>query len=398
MRVVFDYIIVGGGIVGLATAMALQERVPGCSILQLEKENHVAAHQTGHNSGVIHAGVYYQPGSLKAKLCKEGAQATKDFCAANGIPVENCGKLIVATNEAEMERMVALEKRAIENGIDFDRVSQGEMRELEPAVTGLGALRVKETAIVDYKAVCRAMAQQIRDRGGELKLGVEVTAITEATDHVTVTAGGESYVGSKLITCAGLQSDRIVRMAGLETDFRIVPFRGEYFTLPASKSQIVSHLIYPVPDPDLPFLGIHLTRMIDGSMTVGPNAVLGFSREGYEKGSVKLSDIGSMITFPGFWKMARENLSSGIIEFRNSIFRRHYLEQCRKYCPELTLADLGKPGAGIRAQAVMDDGSLVQDFLFKQSARTLHVCNAPSPAATSAIPIGRMIVDRVLAE
>jgi L-2-hydroxyglutarate oxidase len=242
------------------------------------------------------------------------------------------------------------------------------------------------------------MAQQIRDRGGELKLGVEVTAITEATDHVTVTAGGESYVGSKLITCAGLQSDRIVRMAGLETDFRIVPFRGEYFTLPASKSQIVSHLIYPVPDPDLPFLGIHLTRMIDGSMTVGPNAVLGFSREGYEKGSVKLSDIGSMITFPGFWKMARENLSSGIIEFRNSIFRRHYLEQCRKYCPELTLADLGKPGAGIRAQAVMDDGSLVQDFLFKQSARTLHVCNAPSPAATSAIPIGRMIVDRVLAE
>lgn len=394
----FDFIIVGGGIVGLATAMELQESVPGASILLLEKEKGVAAHQTGHNSGVIHAGVYYQPGSLKARLCKEGAQATKRFCSENGIHVENCGKLIVATSDAEMVRMGPLEKRATENGIDFVRLTQDELQKAEPAVTGLGALRVSETSIVDYKAVCRAMAEKVRKNGGELKLGVEVTAIRETAGDVSVTAGGTTYVGGKLISCAGLQSDRIVRIAGLETDFRIIPFRGEYFTLPPSKSQIVSNLIYPVPDPDLPFLGIHLTRMIDGSMTVGPNAVLGFSREGYPKGSVRVPDVASMLAFPGFWKMARKNLASGIIEMRNSIFRRHYLEQCRKYCPELTLSDLGQPGAGIRAQAVMDDGTLVQDFLFKQSARTLHVCNAPSPAATSAIPIGRMIVDRLLTQ
>jgi L-2-hydroxyglutarate oxidase len=396
--VTYDYIIIGGGIVGLATAMELQAREAGASILLLEKEQEFAAHQTGHNSGVIHAGVYYQPGSLKAKLCKEGAQATKQFCTENNIPFDNCGKLIVATNDAEMERMAALEKRAITNGIDFVRLSQAELRQVEPAVSGVGALQVRETAIVDYRAVCRAMAQKVRQSGGELKLGVEVSRIVETDASVSVTAAGATHVGKKLVACAGLQSDRIVAMAGLEADFRIVPFRGEYFTLPAEKARIVRHLIYPVPDPDLPFLGIHLTRMIDGSITVGPNAVLGFSREGYRKGSVRLADIASMVTFGGFWKMARKNLRSGIVEMRNSIFRRRYLEQCRKYCPELTLADLGKPGAGIRAQAVMNEGTLVQDFLFKQSPRTLHVCNAPSPAATSAIPIGRMIVDRVLAE
>lgn len=392
----YDHIIIGGGIIGLATAMALQDREPGATILLVEKEQSFAAHQTGHNSGVIHAGIYYQPGSLKAKLCKEGARATKEFCTANGIPFDNCGKLLVATNPVEMQRMAALEARAVENGIEFTRLDQAELKRAEPAVAGLGALRVAETAIVDYKAICRAMAKKVQQQGGELKLGVEVTEISESAGSVSVVAGGNGYIAKKLITCAGLQSDRIVRMAGLKADFTIIPFRGEYFTLPASKAQIVSHLIYPIPDPDLPFLGIHLTRMIDGSITVGPNAVLGFSREGYPKGSIKMSDVASMATFPGFWKMAAANLRSGIVEMRNSVFRRHYLEQCRKYCPKLTIDDLGEPGAGIRAQAVMNDGTLVHDFLFKQSGRTLHVCNAPSPAATSAIPIGRMIVDRLL--
>lgn len=392
----YDYIIIGGGIVGLATAMALQERDKGASILLLEKEPSFAAHQTGHNSGVIHAGIYYQPGSLKARLCREGARATKDFCTAHGIPFETCGKLLVATDEGEMQRMATLEKRAIENGIDFTRLDRAELRAAEPAVAGLGALRVTETGIVDYKAVCRAMAETVRRNGGELKLGAEVTSITESANDVSVVVGGRAYVAGKLVACAGLQSDRIVRMAGLDADFRIVPFRGEYFTLPASKAQTIRHLIYPIPDPDLPFLGIHLTRMIDGSITVGPNAVLGFSREGYPKGSVDLSDVASMAAFPGFWKMAAANWRSGIVEMRNSVFRRHYLEQCRKYCPELTIDDLGNPGAGIRAQAVMRDGALVHDFLFRQSGRMLHVCNAPSPAATSAIPIGRMIADRVL--
>ena len=232
----YDHIVIGGGIVGLATVMELQGRHAGASILLLDKEDAFATHQTGHNSGVIHAGVYYQPGSLKAKLCKEGAQATKRFCTENGSPFENCGKLIVATNAAEMERMDALEKRATENGIDFTRVSQEELRQAEPAVTGLGALRVTETAIVDYKAVSRSMASRIRDGGGDLRLGAEVSEITETKDEVCVTAGGVTYFGQQLIACAGLQSDRIVRMAGLDADFRIVPFRGEYFTLPMSKA------------------------------------------------------------------------------------------------------------------------------------------------------------------
>ncbi|TWG53809.1 L-2-hydroxyglutarate oxidase [Aminobacter sp. J44] len=392
---VHDFIIIGGGIVGLATAIALQEHAPGAKLLLLEKEQDFARHQTGHNSGVIHAGIYYPPGSLKAKLCREGAEATKEFCRENGIRFETCGKLLVATSEAEMARMEALAERAVQNGIDFARLDEAELRKAEPAVAGLGALHVKATGIVDYREVCRAMAQKVRQRGGEIRLGVEVTAIAETPADVTVTAGGERHVASQLIACAGLQSDRMVRMAGLECDFRIVPFRGEYFTLPPSKANIVRHLIYPIPDPNLPFLGIHLTRMIDGSITVGPNAVLGFAREGYPKGSLSLKDVADMASFPGFWKMARKNLGSGIIEMRNSLFRRHYLEECRKYCPELTLADLGKPGAGIRAQAVMADGSLVHDFLFREGPRSLFVCNAPSPAATSSIPISRMIVERL---
>ncbi|MCZ4094499.1 L-2-hydroxyglutarate oxidase [Sinorhizobium psoraleae] len=392
----YDYCIIGGGIVGLAVAMALQERSPGVSIVLLEKERELARHQTGHNSGVIHAGIYYAPGSLKAKLCREGAEATKQFCTENGIPFETCGKLLVATNEAEMQRMDALEERARQNRIEYTRLSRPQLRSDEPNIAGLGALLVHATGIVDYSAVCRAMAGRIEARSGEIRCGVEVTAILEQDQSVRIESASHRIEARKLIVCAGLQSDRIALMAGLRIDHRIVPFRGEYYLLPASKAGVTQRLIYPIPDPDLPFLGIHLTRTIDGGMTVGPNAVLGFAREGYPKGSFALADVWTMAAFPGFWKMAARNWRSAISEFANSASRSRYLKECRKYCPSLTLDDLTALQVGIRAQAVMADGSLVHDFLFKQTERMLHVCNAPSPAATSAIPIGRMIVDRLL--
>tara|TARA_A100001391_G_scaffold37386_4_gene20563 strand:+ start:9532 stop:10758 length:1227 start_codon:yes stop_codon:yes gene_type:complete len=392
----YQHAIIGGGIVGLATALELAQRDAGAKIIVLEKEDGVALHQTGHNSGVIHAGIYYKPGSLKAQLCRAGAEATKAFCKENGIPFETCGKLLVATNPLEAERMVALEIRARDNDIAFETISQTRLRQIEPNVAGVGALLVHATGIVDYRQICEAMAEKLLALGGEVRFNAKVSAISETGSAVTIkTEDGQLVTAGKLVGCAGLQSDRIARLAGMDVKHRIVPFRGEYYTLPREKSQIVKHLIYPIPDPDLPFLGIHLTRMIDGRVTVGPNAVLGFSREGYRKGSADLSDVASLMSHPGFWKMARKNLKSGITEFRNSVLKRHYLEACRKYCPSLTLDDLGQPGAGIRAQAILDDGTLVQDFLFLQSERMLHVCNAPSPAATSAMPIARMIVDRL---
>ena len=394
----YQYCVIGGGIVGLATALELRSRDASARIVLLEKEDGFGQHQTGHNSGVIHAGIYYQPGSLKARLCRAGAEATKTFCEVNRIPFEVCGKLLIATNALEMERMQALEERARQNDISFGTISAARLREIEPMVSGEGALLIHATGIVDYKQICLAMAQRLEEAGVRLLRRTRATAIAEDGASVTIRADtGETIRAEKLVACAGLQSDRIARLAGLNATHQIVPFRGEYYTLPPAKSAIVKHLIYPIPDPDLPFLGIHLTRMIDGRITVGPNAVLGFAREGYPKGSVQLGDVTSMLGFAGFWKMARKNLKSGIAEFRNSISRAGYLEQCRKYCPSLTLADLGAPGAGIRAQAILADGTLVHDFLFLESPRMLHVCNAPSPAATSAMPIAAMIVDKLQA-
>ncbi|MER8752949.1 L-2-hydroxyglutarate oxidase [Mesorhizobium sp. M1050] len=392
----YDYCVVGGGIVGLATATALAQREPSARIVLLEKEKELAAHQTGHNSGVIHAGVYYQPGSLKAKLCREGAEATKAFCKVKGIAFETCGKLLVATNNRELQRMEALEERARLNDIAFERLGGHALKAAEPNILGLEALRVPATGIVDYRLICAAMAADLQERGIEIRLNKAVTLVKEENRHVTVLAGRDKLRARRLVACAGLQSDRIARVAGLDIQHRIVPFRGEYFVLPESRSAIVKHLIYPIPDPDLPFLGIHLTRMIDGRVTVGPNAVLGFAREGYEKASFSLGDLTSMAAFPGFWRVIGRNWRSGLREFSNSFSRARYLEECRKYCPELTVADLRTPAAGIRAQAVLRDGTLVHDFLFVESERMLHVCNAPSPAATSAIPIGAMIVDRLL--
>ncbi|MCV9918100.1 L-2-hydroxyglutarate oxidase [Pseudomonas sp. BT-42-2] len=392
----YDYLIIGGGIVGLATAMALLEQRPGASLLILEKESSLGRHQTGHNSGVIHAGIYYAPGSLKAELCKRGAQATKDFCTEHGIAFDVCGKLLVASNELEMQRMQALYERSQQNGLKVERLDGAELKQREPNIAGLGALFVDATGIVDYKQVCYAMAKVIEQAGGEVRLSTSVQAIAEHGDYVEVSSAEHSWRARQLVACAGLQSDRLARLAGVKIDHQIIPFRGEYYRLPASKNQIVNHLIYPIPDPELPFLGVHLTRMIDGSVTVGPNAVLGFGRENYRKLSVNWGDVAEYARFPGFWKTIWNNLGSGTREMKNSLFKRGYLEQCRKYCPSLQVEDLLPYEAGIRAQAVMRDGSLVHDFLFAETPRMVHVCNAPSPAATSAIPIGQMIAEKIL--
>lgn len=392
----YDFCIIGGGIVGLATAMELLRREPSASLLLLEKETTLARHQTGHNSGVIHAGIYYQPGSLKAELCKLGAEATKAFCLDQGIPFEVCGKLLVASTPLELSRMEALYARSQQNGLRVERLDATELQRREPNIVGLGGLFVDATGIVDYRRVCEAMARVIRKAGGEVRLGTKVTSIVESGDHVTIGADDLHWQARKLVVCGGLQSDRLARLAGVKIDHQIVPFRGEYYRLPAAKNKVVRHLIYPIPDPDLPFLGVHLTRMIDGSVTVGPNAVLGFGRENYPKFSVNLRDVAQYAAFPGFWKTIWRNLGSGMGEMKNSLFKRGYLEQCRKYCPSLTVDDLLPYEAGIRAQAVMRDGTLVHDFLFADTPRMVHVCNAPSPAATSAIPIGSMIADRIL--
>lgn len=392
---IFDYCVIGGGIVGLATAMRLLETYPGSSLILLEKEDALGKHQTGHNSGVIHAGIYYPPGSLKAELCRKGAEATKVFCEENGIRFDVCGKLLVATSALEVQRMEALYERSKQNTIGVQRVGEGELKEREPNIRGLGALFVPSTGIVNYAEVCRAMGRRIAALGGEIRLSTRVSGIRETLDAVDILAVDESWQAKKLVVCGGLQSDRLAVLAGLSIEHRIVPFRGEYYRLPAAKNDIVRHLIYPVPDPSLPFLGVHLTRMIDGSVTVGPNAVIGFAREGYPRLSVNLADMADYALFPGFWKTVIAHRRSAVTELRNSLWKRGYLEECRKYCPSLDLADLLPHEAGIRAQAVRKDGALIHDFLFAQTDRMLHVCNAPSPAATSAIPIAEMIAGRM---
>jgi (S)-2-hydroxyglutarate dehydrogenase len=394
-----DFCIVGGGIVGLATALALLQRRPGASLTLLEKEANLATHQTGHNSGVIHAGVYYAPGSLKARLCREGNQQTRQFCLEHSIPYELCGKLIVATNALEVTRLETLRERCIRNSIEAVYVTGAELRELEPRIAGQSGLLIPGSGIVSYPQICAALARRIRELGGEIAPGSRVEAIVESGTEVQVSmAQGPSVRANRLIVCAGLQSDRMARLAGLEPKVRIIPFRGEYFRLPSSKSDIVRHLIYPVPDPALPFLGVHLTRMIDGSVTVGPNAVVGFAREGYDTASFDLRDTCEMLLYPGFWKLLRTHWRSALTELRASLLRSRYLAECRKYCAELSLDDLQPHPTGIRAQAVARDGTLIHDFLFADTPRTVHVLNAPSPAATAALPIGRMIAARSLGE
>ncbi len=390
----YDFIVIGGGIVGASTALSLVTMYPEKRTILIEKEKSFASHQTGHNSGVIHAGVYYQPGSLKAKFCREGLEETINFCDLHNIPYENCGKLLVATSEVELARMDVLFERCKQNNIEVELIDQEQLRKIEPNINGIGAILVKSTSIVNYQSVTKKMIEQYEALGGEYLLDTEVVNLTENSDAIEIITNNETLKSRYLISCAGLMADRIAKMLNLEINFRIVPFRGEYYKLSEKHNTLVKHLIYPIPDPDLPFLGIHLTKMIDGSVTVGPNAVLGFKREGYGKINFSPRDILEMLSFKGFYKVIRSHFKSGITEMLNSKYKRGYLKQVNKYSPSIKLKDLQPYPAGIRAQAVLDDGTLVHDFLFVESERSIHVCNAPSPAATSAIPIGKYISEK----
>ncbi|WP_227370780.1 L-2-hydroxyglutarate oxidase [Halomonas sp. M20] len=391
----YDFIIIGGGILGMSTAMQLIKTYPERRMLLIEKESGPAQHQTGHNSGVIHAGVYYTPGSLKARFCFEGNRATKAFCEAHGIPFDVCGKLLVATDEVEMQRMRSLWERTEANGLERTWLEADELREREPNITGIGGMFFPSSGIVSYAEIAAAMGREFEQAGGAIRYSTAVTGLEERSNEVIVKTGQGEFTTRHLISCSGLMADRVVRMLGRDPGFTICPFRGEYYRLPPEHNHIVNHLIYPIPDPAMPFLGVHLTRMIDGSVTVGPNAVLAFKREGYRKSDISLADSVAMLTNPGILKVLKANLRPGLIEMKNSLYKKGYLAQVQKYCPSLTLDDLQPYPAGVRAQAVSREGKLIDDFLFVNTKRTVNVCNAPSPAATSAIPIGAHIVDKV---
>lgn len=391
----YNFIVVGGGIIGMSTSMQLKRAYPEAKILVVEKEDGPGRHQSSHNSGVIHAGVYYKPGSLKANFCLQGNLATKQFCNKESIKYDVCGKLLVATTPEELERMRALWERSAANGLERSWLGSAELFEREPNISGLGAIFVPSTGIVDYGEMTAIMARNFLQSGGEILYNAEVTGITEGQREVVVQTSQGDFICRYMVSCSGLMADRMIRMLGLVPDFSICPFRGEYYLLSPEHNQIVSHLIYPIPDPSMPFLGVHLTRMINGTVTVGPNAVLALKREGYRKSDISLSDTLETLGNPSIRKVLGSNLRAGLREMKNSLFKSAYLSEVRKYCPSLSIHDLNPYPAGVRAQAVSRDGKLIDDFLFVDTARTVNVCNAPSPAATSAIPIGAFIVERV---
>ncbi len=391
MKDLTDILIVGGGIIGMATALELQSRDGAAKITVLEKEATPAVHQSGHNSGVIHAGVYYAPGSLKARFCRAGVQATEAFCTEHGVPFDRVGKLIVATSDAEVTRLSALGMRARSNGIDIQDVDEAALRKMEPHINGRAALFSPSTGITDYKQMTAVMANLFVQRGGIIRYGEQVITGRETSTHVAVTTHhGEIHAG-RVVTCAGLQSDRVIRTFGQDPGYRVVPFRGEFFRLLNQPDDLVRHLIYPVPDPERPFLGVHLTRKIAGGFTVGPNAVLAFKREGYKLTDFSAKDLSETFGYAGFWRMLAQNAGSAVSELTASVSKRAYLKRIRKYCSHVQLKDLSPYPAGVRAQAVAPDGNIIDDFLFVRSARCLHVGNAPSPAATAAVPIAAHI-------
>ncbi len=392
-----DVIIIGGGIAGLATAHAVLQRFPGRRVLVLEKEDRLAAHQTGHNSGVIHSGIYYKPGSFKARFCKAGNESMVAFCREHGIVHEVGGKVIVATERDELPGLEKLRQRGVENGLAVRALRAEELREIEPHCAGLAALQVPSTGIVDYKAVVAKLAELVQQAGGEVRCGVQVLAIKDGlvfTREDTHESEHETKA-SLVINCAGLHSDRVARAAGATLDARIVPFRGEYYTLKPEKAGLVKGLIYPVPNPLFPFLGVHCTRMIDGSVHLGPNAVLALAREGYHKTSLNLRDLGEILTFPGFWKLAARHWRDGFQEMVRSFSRRAFVHSLQRLVPAITEADVLPCEAGVRAQALHPNGALEDDFLIIQEQKALHVCNAPSPAATASLEIGRHIASQL---
>ncbi|QXT64022.1 L-2-hydroxyglutarate oxidase [Tessaracoccus palaemonis] len=386
-------IVIGAGIVGLATAHELTRR--GHEVTVLEKEPDVARHQTGRNSGVIHSGLYYAPGSLKARMGAAGAVSMRDFAVEHGIGVEICGKLVVATRESQVPALEKLLARGLANGAPVRRVDQAEAREYEPHVACVAALRVDTTGIVDYVGVCRTLARLIADGGGRLATGAEIVAIDARADGVTVTTPAGEFRADRLVNCAGLQADRVARLAGLEPDVRIVPFRGEYFVLAPSAQHLVNGLIYPVPDPTLPFLGVHLTKMIGGGVHAGPNAVLALARDGYAWRTISPRDIGDYLAWPGLWRLGRRFWKTGAAEVVRSMSQRRFLASLRELVPDLPDGCLTPAPAGVRAQALRRDGAMVDDFDFLRADRQIHVLNAPSPAATASLEIGRSIADEV---
>jgi L-2-hydroxyglutarate oxidase len=382
-----DVIIIGGGIVGLAVAHAALCRNAAIKVMVIEKEDHLSMHQTGRNSGVIHSGIYYKPGSFKAQFCKAGNASMVAFCREHGIAHELCGKVIVATEADELAGLEKLYQRGIENGLEVRRLSLGELHEIEPHCSGIAALQVPATGIVDYKAVVAKLAELVQQAGGEVRCGVRVLGVSGG---VVETSDGR-FETKMVINCAGLHSDRVARAAGADVEVKIVPFRGEYYTLKPGKEALVRTLIYPVPNPLFPFLGVHCTKMIDGSVHLGPNAVLAFAREGYTKTRINVRDLAETLSFPGFWRLAAKHWRDGFQEIVRSFSRTEFVRSLQRLVPEITENDVLPCSAGVRAQALHADGLLEDDFLIIQKPGAIHVCNAPSPAATAALEIGRHV-------
>ncbi|WAL69918.1 L-2-hydroxyglutarate oxidase [Amycolatopsis cynarae] len=388
-------IVIGGGIIGLAVAWELTRR--GTAVTVLEKENRWAAHQTGHNSNVVHAGLYYKPGSAKARLSVAGNRSIVDFARANGVRVEVCGKLVVATEEAELPALHVLAERAEANGVPARLIGPAEAHDYEPEVSCVRALRVDSTGIIDFPGVCDALVRLLTERGADLRLGTPALAIRPGrTGGVEVATGGEVVRADALVNCAGLHSDRVARLAGITPRARIVPFRGEYYELRPERRGLVRGLIYPVPDPSLPFLGVHLTRMLDGSVHAGPNAVLALRREGYRWRDISPADLADVARFPGSWRLARRYAyPTGVDEVLRSLSRRRFAASLARLVPAIGPGDIVRHGSGVRAQALLPDGSLVDDFLIETAPHQVHVLNAPSPAATSALEIAKAVADRI---
>ena len=389
----FDFIVVGAGIVGLAAAYKLTLAYPDASLLVLEKESRVAAHQTGHNSGVIHSGIYYKPGSYKAKNCVDGRHQLVDFCREHNVQHEVCGKVIVAAEEEELDRLENIYKRGLENGIEgINVIDEKEVHEIEPYVKCISGIHVPCTGIVDFRGVCERLAGLILDSGGEIRFNRKVDSIHEEVHSLKVKAGPDTFNCERLISCAGLQSDLVAKSAGIRGPVHIVPFRGEYFELTPQAEHMVKGLIYPLPNPEFPFLGVHFTRMACGGVECGPNAVFAFKREGYDKLSFDLSDTIDTFNFPGFWKLAAQHWRMGLDEMYRSLSKEAFLRNLQKLIPSIKKEHLTGSPSGVRAMALLPDGSILDDFYFETTEKQVHVLNAPSPAATAALSIGDEIV------
>lgn len=390
-----DVIIVGAGIIGLATAFALQQQHPGRRILVLDKEDRIAFHQSGRNSGVLHSGIYYKPGSLKSVTCRAGKREMEEFCERERVPYEICGKVIVAVNESERRALKALYERGSANGVRCELIDRTRLLELEPHTSGVAAIHVPETGIVDYVQVCDRLASRITDYGNRVLTGARLLKLTETSSQITAETTAGDFTAAFVVNCAGLQSDRVASLAGGSSPARIIPFRGEYFKLRSEAAYLCRRLIYPVPDPDFPFLGVHFTRTVSGAVECGPNAVLALAREAYRKTDFGISDLVGTVTYRGFRRLAARHWRAGAGEMWRSMSKPAFVSALRRLIPKITGSDLLPAPAGIRAQAVAPDGSLLDDFSFYETRRVLNVINAPSPAATASLAVGRMIADKL---